>query len=43
MGEVIGKAFIPFNFKPKMARTGVLIFDAAGKVKKFSWDAETKG
>ncbi len=43
MGEVMGKAFIPFNFKPTMPRTGVLIFDAAGKVKKFNWDAETRG
>lgn len=43
MGEMMGKAFIPFNFKPTMARTGVLIFDGSGKVKKFNWDAETKG
>src|SRR4051812_25645849 len=26
MGEIIGKAFIPFNFKPTIPRTGVLIF-----------------
>lgn len=38
MGEVIGKAFIPFNFKPTMARTGVLIFGPDGRVKKFNWD-----
>jgi len=43
MGEVIGKAFIPFNFRPTLPRTGMLIFGANGKVKKFSWDAETKG
>jgi hypothetical protein len=43
MGEMIGKAFIPFNFKPTLARTGVLIFGPNGKVKKFVWDAETKG
>ncbi len=42
-GEVIGKAFIPFNFKATPVRTGVLIFAPDGKVKKFSWDAETKG
>jgi hypothetical protein len=35
MGEVIGKAFIPFNFKPTMVRTGVLIFGPDGRVKKF--------
>lgn len=43
MGEVMGKSFIPFNFKPTIPRTGALIFDGAGKVKKFNWDAETKG
>lgn len=41
MGEVIGKAFNPFNFKPTLVRTGVLIFGGDGKVKKFTWDAET--
>lgn len=39
-GEMIGKAFIPFNFKPTIARTGVLVFGPNGKVKKFNWDAE---
>lgn len=39
-GEIIGKAFIPFNFKPTVPRTGVLIFGANGKVKKFTWDTE---
>jgi hypothetical protein len=43
MGEVIGKAFIPFNFKPTLARTGVLIFGPDGRVKKFVWDAPTEG
>lgn len=43
MGEVIGRAFIPFNFKPTMARTGVLIFGPDGRVKKFNWDAPTDG
>lgn len=43
MGEVIGKAFIPFNFKPTLARTGVLIFGPDGRVKKFNWDAPTNG
>ncbi len=42
-GEVIGKAFIPFNFKPTPVRTGVLTFGPNGKVKKFAWDAETNG
>lgn len=42
-GEVIGKAFIPFNFKHTPIRTGVLIFSPEGKVKKFTWDAETNG
>ncbi len=42
-GEVIGKAFIPFNFKPTPIRTGVLTFGDDGKVKEFRWDAETKG
>jgi hypothetical protein len=42
-GEIIGKAFIPFNFKPTLARTGVLIFGSNGKVKKFTWDKETGG
>jgi hypothetical protein len=43
IGEVIGKAFIPFNFKPTLARTGVLIFGPEGRVKKFIWDAPTEG
>jgi hypothetical protein len=30
-GEVLGKAFIPFNFKPTMVRTGTLIFGRTGK------------
>ena len=42
-GEVIGKAFIPFNFKPTPIRTGTLIFGRNGKVKTFRWDAETNG
>lgn len=41
-GEVIGKAFIPFNFKPTPIRTGVLTFGPNGKVKEFRWDAPTK-
>lgn len=40
MGEVIGKAFIPFNFKATPVRTGVLIFGADGTVKKFKWDTD---
>jgi hypothetical protein len=40
-GEVIGKAFIPFNFHHTPLRTGVLIFSPAGKVKKFTWDIPT--
>src|SRR6266851_8615803 len=31
-GEMIGKAFIPFNFKPTIPRTGVLIFGPDGQV-----------
>jgi hypothetical protein len=42
-GEVLGKAFIPFNFKVTPIRTGVLTFGPDGKVKEFRWDAETKG
>ncbi len=42
-GEIIGKAFIPFNFKPTIPRTGVLTFGAEGRVTKFNWDAETSG
>lgn len=42
-GEVMGKAMIPFNFKPPTIRVGVLVFDATGKVKKFRWDADTSG
>jgi hypothetical protein len=40
-GEVIGKAFIPFNFHATPVRTGVLVFGANGKVKKFRWDVPT--
>jgi len=40
MGEIIGKAFIPFNFKPTLPRTGVLIFGPDGTVKKFTWDTD---
>jgi hypothetical protein len=40
MGEVIGKAFIPFNFKPTPVRTGTLVFAPDGKVKKFKWDTD---
>lgn len=42
-GEMIGKAFIPFNFKPTVPRTGVLTFGPDGRVKKFIWDKETNG
>jgi hypothetical protein len=41
-GEVIGKAFIPFNFKGTPIRTGVLTFGANGRVKEFRWDTPTK-
>ena len=41
-GEMIGKAFIPFNFKPTIARTGVLTFGPDDRVKKFTWDKEIK-
>ena len=40
-GEVIGKAFIPFNFHTTPVRVGVLIFGVNGKVKKFRWDTPT--
>jgi hypothetical protein len=40
-GEVLGKAFIPFNFHVTPVRTGVLIFGPSGKVKKFQWDTPT--
>ncbi|PZR73546.1 MAG: hypothetical protein DLM73_10475 [Chthoniobacterales bacterium] len=43
LGEVIGKALIPFNFKHPLVRTGVLVFGADGRVKKFNWDKETEG
>jgi hypothetical protein len=43
MGEVIGKAMIPFNFHQPAVRTGVLIFGPDGRVKKFNWDKETPG
>ena len=42
-GEVMGKALIPFNFKPTPIRTGVLVFGPDGRVKKFNWDKETNG
>lgn len=41
-GEVVGKAFIPFNFKVTPIRTGVLTFGSNGRVKEFRWDAPTK-
>ena len=40
IGEVIGKAFIPFNFKPTVVRTGVLTFGTQGTVTKFTWDTD---
>jgi hypothetical protein len=40
-GEVIGKAFIPFNFHATPVRIGVLVFGANGKLKKFRWDTPT--
>jgi hypothetical protein len=43
MGEVIGRAMIPFNFKPTQIRTSVLIFGPNGRVKKFNWDTPTEG
>jgi hypothetical protein len=42
-GEMMGKALIPFNFKPTIPRTGVLVFGPDGRVKKFNWDKETSG
>lgn len=42
-GEMMGKAMIPFNFKPTIPRTGVLVFGPDGRVKKFTWDRETQG
>ena len=42
-GEALGKAFIPYNFKPTEIRTGVLTFGNGNKVKKFTWDAPTNG
>ncbi len=42
-GEILGKAFIPFNFKGTVPRTGVLVFGPDGRVKKFTWDTPTKG
>ncbi len=32
-GEVVGKAFIPFNFKVTPVRTGALTFGSNGKVR----------
>lgn len=43
MGEVIGRAMIPFNFKPTQVRTSVLMFGPDGRVKKFNWDTATDG
>ena len=40
-GEAVGKALIPFNFKPTEIRTGVLTFGTDGKVKKYQWDNQT--
>jgi hypothetical protein len=40
-GEVVGKAFIPFNFHVTPIRTGLLIFGPDGRVKKFTWDTAT--
>ena len=40
LGEVIGKAFIPFNFKPTPVRTGVLTFGTQGTVTTFAWDTD---
>ncbi len=42
-GEVMGRAMIPFNFKPTAVRTGALIFGPDGKVRKFRWDTPTDG
>ena len=42
-GEVVGKALIPFNFKPTAVRVGVLSFGPDLKVREFRWDAETNG
>ena len=43
MGEVIGRAMIPFNFKPTQVRTSVLMFGPDGRVIKFDWDTPTDG
>lgn len=43
LGEVFGKALIPFNFKPTQIRTSVLIFGPDGRVKKFNWDTPAEG
>lgn len=42
-GEMMGRALIPFNFKPTMPRTGVLTFGPDGRVSEFRWDQETNG
>lgn len=42
-GQVMGRAMIPFNFKPTMVRTGSLIFGPDSKVKRFTWDTPTEG
>ena len=42
-GEMMGRAFIPFNFKPTIPRTGSLTFGPDGKVTEFRWDQETNG
>jgi hypothetical protein len=41
-GEVMGRALIPFNFKPTAIRTSVLIFGPDGRVKRFHWDVPTE-
>jgi hypothetical protein len=43
IGEVIGKAMIPFNFHQPAVRTGTLIFGPDNKVKEFQWDTPTTG
>lgn len=43
LGEVMGKALIPFNFKPTTIRTGTLTFGPKGRVTKFNWTPPTNG
>jgi hypothetical protein len=38
MGQFVGKHMIPFFFSTQTLRTGVLIFNQAGRVKTFRWD-----